>query len=361
MILKPNLENVKLKCYHTVLFILSTVLALVDLSSDIAVCVTYKKRGQHAEFVGSLTIIVLALFVTGLVALYWKRQDKNKTTRCDVCCVAIGGALRYDLKMAAYCVKKYCCLNICWKKKGNKHEEKLQADAFYMKVLDGLLEKGPQLILQVFVITVQSASISFAQAFSPGLSFASFLWLLTSYQYFAELESPKQTWKMRFAMFIYNGCLVAARFGAIILFMSRFRLWIIAVVAGHMIVHGVITQTTAFFSKQDPFEDEQPADDDKNKSSVVKKVYYCLHMFGLSFMNVLIFICPRGYKPRFRVIFSFVWYLAVYSVENALLILMYYKYRTEENSYDVKLLAVIIGGSVLGSVLRFVAQWRNLS
>lgn len=363
MILKPNLENLKIKCYHTVLFILSVVLAVVDLGTDIAVCVTYKKQGQTSEFAASLTIIIFAILVTSFVAIFWKRREKNKTTRCDVCCVAVGGALRYDMKMAAYCIKKYCCCNLFKKGKGSKHEEKLQAESFYMKVLDGLLEKGPQLILQMFVITVQATTISFAQAISPGFSFASFLWLLTTYQYFAELESPKQTWKMRFAMFIYNGCLVAARFGAIIFFMKRFRLWVIAVIAAHMVVHGVITQLTAIFTKKDVFEDDEETNNKaRKKSSIVNQLYYCLQMFGLCFMNVLIFISPRGYKsPRFRVLFSFVWYLVVYSVENTILILLYHKFKDEESSYDIKILALVIAGSFIGSAIRFLAQWRSLS
>ena len=362
MILKPNLENLNIKCYHTVLFLFSVVLATVDLATDIAVCVTYKKQNQNLEFAVSLTIILLSLLVTSLVAILWKRQDKKTTTRCDVCCVAVGGALRYDVKMAAYCVKKYCCCNLCVKKKGSKdREKKLQAESLYIKILDGLLEKGPQLIFQVFVITVQSTTISFAQAFSPGFSFASFLWLLSSYQYFAELESSKQTWKMRLAMFVYNGMLVAARFAAIIFFMNRFRLWVIAFVAVHMIIHGAVIQLIAFFTKKDPFEDDETDNSDRNKSNIVKQVYYCMLMFALCFMNVLIFICPRSFKPRFRVIFSFVWYLAVYSIENALLILLYYNFRTQKYGYDKEVLALVIAGSVIGSVLRFVTQWRNLS
>lgn len=256
-------EDIHLKWYHTFVFLFQTVLSISDITTDAWTCSTYLEDQKYARFAIGLTLIVVPMAVTcvwSIVAstsrtLSNDDQDQDgqgfgevdfffRTTLLNIClsCFCCGPTL-HSFELFLFCARNF---HVLWLTKDGIKVKKDEGRLYHlymhninMKLVEGLLESGPQLILQTYVMVKQiqdGEEPKPTQIVSASISFLCLTWTITSSDVLREYSACKTSVWQTIAIFISNVGLTAARAGAIIFFCVVLRWWLALVVFVHWLI-----------------------------------------------------------------------------------------------------------------------------
>lgn len=169
------MAEVKLKWHHTFLFLFQAILTIADTTTDILTCLSYKERGHQQWFAVSLSVTLITLTVLCVWSIIattnraWA-QDTDDVERLEptanpdvifrstginvaLSCLCMGPPL-HSLQLFFFCA---CRFKELWKSKNGLLIEKdrlyyLYVHTLNLKMIEGLLESAPQLIIQVYVM-----------------------------------------------------------------------------------------------------------------------------------------------------------------------------------------------------------------
>lgn len=358
------MAEVYLKWHHTFLFLFQAILTIADTTTDILTSLEYKERGHQKWFAVSLSITLITLTVLCVWSIIattsraWA-QDTDDVERLEptanpdvifrstginvtLSCLCMGPPL-HSLQLFFFCV---CRFKELWKSKNGLLVEKdrlyyLYVHTLNLKMMEGLLESAPQLIIQVYVMLhgVESGDkIALIQWISAPISFLSLVWMFTSMEFLREFANYSMKFAHGVLIFLSNAGTIAARTLAIIFFTRLFPWWVLLV----FFVHWLIINLIGFWlwrskRKQDMF------------IFIFAYSPFYLFVYNSYYLKKL-----RGSAPftvAVQNISAISWHI-LFTVENIAMITAYYLASHEDDRFGVPALVIVLIGNVGGLFLK---------
>lgn len=358
------MAEVHLKWHHTFLFLFQAILTIADTTTDILTSLEYKERGHQKWFAVSLSITLITLTVLCVWSIIattsrtWA-QDTDDVERLEptanpdvifrstginvtLSCLCMGPPL-HSLQLFFFCV---CRFKELWKSKNGLLVEKdrlyyLYVHTLNLKMMEGLLECAPQLIIQVYVMLhgVESGDkIALIQWISAPISFLSLVWMFTSMEFLREFANYSMKFAHGVLIFLSNAGTIAARTLAIIFFTRLFPWWVLLV----FFVHWLIINLIGFWlwrskRKQDMF------------IFIFAYSPFYLFVYNSYYLKKL-----RGSAPftvAVQNISAISWHI-LFTVENIAMITAYYLASHEDDRFGVPALVIVLIGNVGGLFLK---------
>ena len=249
-------EEVYFKWYHTFLFFFQTVLSIVDTVTDILTSLDYKKQEHDAWFAVSLCVTAVAIsvlcvwsYIASTLRTLTKQDEadvevvnpdfifRHPVVNVLLSCLCIGPAL-HSLQLFLVCASRFKEL---WKSERGVRIEKagrlyyLYTHNLNLKMVEGLLESAPQLIIQLYVM-LKPSKISTIQKISAPVSFIMLTWMITNMELCRELRNKQIKLHHHMLMFIGNAGIIAARTVAVVGFTLIFPWWLAVMFATHFLL-----------------------------------------------------------------------------------------------------------------------------
>lgn len=359
------MEDVKLslKWYHTFLFLFQTILSVADTTTDILTCLKYKQQGDEHWFAVSLAVTVVAAVVlciwsviASILRSLTAEDDavadaanpdvifRSSTVNVLLGCLCIGPPL-HSFQMFLVCAFRFKEL---WKSDGGLRVEKdrlyyLYVHTLNLKMVEGLLESAPQLIIQLYVMlkTASGEQISLIQMISAPISLLSLTWMITSMEVFREFSNTNMKFLHNFVIFISNLCIMAARTVALVAFSLAFPWWPSLVLCAHCFLVNVCGYLL--------WKSERKQD-------------MLTFIFAYSPLYLLIYSSYQLKKLRGNTPFSFPLQLAVsiawhllFTAENIFMISLYYHKTAQDRNWIANLgVSIVVGGTVGGILFKWI-------
>ena len=363
------MAEVYLKWHHTFLFLFQAILTIADTTTDILTSLKYRELGHQKWFAVSLSITLITLTVLCIWSIIattsraWA-QDTDDVERLEptanpdvifrstginvtLSCLCMGPPL-HSLQLFFFCA---CRFKELWKSKNGLLVEKdrlyyLYVHTLNLKMVEGLLECAPQLIIQVYAmlhnIRESSDKIAVIQWISAPISFISLVWMFTSMEFLREFANYRMKFAHGVLIFLSNAGTIAARTLAIIFFTIRFPWWVLLV----FFVHWVIINLIGFWLWRS-----------KRKQDIFTFIF-AYSPFYLFFYNSHYLKRLRGSAPftvAVQNISAISWHI-LFTVENIAMIFAYY--GTSDKSYArfrAPALAVVLIGNIGGIILKYMS------
>lgn len=354
------MAEVHLRWYHTFLFLFQAILTVTDTTTDILTCLTYREQGHHKWFAVSLgvtviTMVVLCIWsVIASTSRVWQEDSDAETSYPDVIfrntrinillgCLCMGPQL-HSIEMFLFCA---CRFKELWKSDSGLRIDKdrlyyLYVHTLNLKMVEGLLESAPQLIIQLYVMLEKSENIELIQIISAPISFLSLTWMITSMEVFREFANYNMKLLYNLVIFLSNVGIIAARTLAITFFTLAFPWWLFLVFCAHcLIINACGFVLWRSKRKQDMF--------------VFIFAYSPLYLLIYSwyYLNKL-----RGTEAGFSLPLqlgvSIAWHL-LFTVENIAMISGYYIWVPDKQWFETLALAVVLIGNVGGMLLKYLS------
>lgn len=363
------MAEVYLKWHHTFLFLFQAILTIADTTTDILTSLKYRELGHQKWFAVSLSITLITLTVLCIWSIIattsraWAQdtddvEQLEPTANPDVIfrstginvtlsCLCMGPPL-HSLQLFFFCA---CRFKELWKSKNGLLVEKdrlyyLYVHTLNLKMVEGLLECAPQLIIQVYVmlynIRESIDKIAVIQWISAPISFISLVWMFTSMEFLREFANYRMKFAHGVLIFLSNAGTIAARTLAIIFFTIVFPWWVLLV----FFVHWVIINLIGFCLWRS-----------KRKQDIVTFIF-AYSPFYLFFYNSHYLKRLRGSAPftvAVQNISAISWHI-LFTVENIAMIFAYY--GTSDKSYArfrAPALAVVLIGNIGGIILKYMS------
>ena len=364
------MAEVHLKWHNTFLFLFQTILTIADTTTDILTSLKYWEKGETNWFAVSLSITLITLTVLCVWSIIattsrtWA-QDTDDVERLEptanpdvifrstginvtLSCLCMGPPL-HSLQLFFFCV---CRFKELWRSKNGLLVEKdrlyyLYVHTLNLKMVEGLLESAPQLILQVYVMlhVIQSDDINkiaLIQWISATISFLSLVWMFTSMEFLREFANYSLKFSHGVLIFLSNAGTIAARTLAIIFFIRLCPWWVLLV----FFVHWVIINLIGFFlwrskRKQDMF------------TFIFAYSPFYLFVYNSYYIKKL-----RGSAPftvAVQNISAISWHI-LFTVENIAMISAYYfAAHKDDRCVRVSALVIVLIGNIGGILLKYMA------
>ena len=352
------MAEVQLKWFHTFMFLFQAILTVADTTTDILTCLTYREQGNQQWFAVSLGVTLITLTVLcfwSIIAstsrvLTRDTDDEEianpdvifRSTRINVAlgCLCVGPPL-HSLQLFLFCAYRFKEL---WKSSDGLRIEKdrlyyLYVHTLNLKMVEGLLESAPQLIIQVYAMVMQSEDIELIQMISAPISFVALVWMFTSMEILREFENYNLKVLHNVLIFLSNAGIIAARALAIIFFTLAFPWWVLLVFCVHWLIINVIG---LWLWRSDRKQD--------------------MFVFIFAYSPVYLFVYSSYYFKKLRGnapfslalknILTIAWH-ALFTVENIAMISAYYVKMSHDDAwYKVPALAVVVIGNIVGMLLK---------
>lgn len=357
------MEDVKLslKWYHTFLFLFQTILSVADTTTDILTCLKYKQQGDERWFAVSLAVTVVAAVVlciwsviASILRSLTAEDDavadaanpdvifRSSTVNVLLGCLCVGPPL-HSFQMFLVCAFRFKEL---WRSdRGLRVEKKdrlyyLYVHTLNLKMVEGLLESAPQLIIQLYVMLKTSEQISLIQMISAPISLLSLTWMITCMEVFREFSNTNMKFLHNFVIFVSNLCIMAARTVALVAFCHAFPWWLSLVLCAHCFLVNVCGYLL--------WKSERKQD-------------MLTFIFAYSPLYLLIYSSYqlkklRGNKPfsfPLQLAVSIAWHL-VFTAENIFMISMYYHKTQDRKWIDYLGVSIVVGGTVGGILFKWI-------
>ena len=357
------MEEVYLKWYHTFLFLFQAFLTVADTTTDILTCLTYREQGQETWFAVSLCVTVITMIVLcvwSIIASTLRTLTKEDDADVDAAnpdvifrntavnvllgCFCVGPPL-HSFQMFLVCA---CRFKRLWRSDGGLRIDKgrlyyLYIHTLNLKMVEGLLESAPQLIIQVYVMLEQSENISVIQMISAPISFLSLTWMITSTEVFRKFTNNNLKLLHNLVIFICNVGIIAARTLAIIFFTLAFPWWLFLVFVTHCFI--IITSGYCLWRS-------------KRKQDLLVFIFayspLYLWIYSSYYLDKLRGNAPFSFALRLGISVS--WHL-LFTVENIAMILGYYFLHHGRQWFDLPALVVVVAGNVGGVLLKSLAWY----
>lgn len=363
------MAEVYLKWHHTFLFLFQAILTIADTTTDILTSLKYRELGHQKWFAVSLSITLITLTVLCIWSIIattsraWA-QDTDDVERLEptanpdvifrstginvtLSCLCMGPPL-HSLQLFFFCA---CRFKELWKSKNGLLVEKdrlyyLYVHTLNLKMVEGLLECAPQLIIQVYAmlhnIRESSDKIAVIQWISAPISFISLVWMFTSMEFLREFANYRMKFAHGVLIFLSNAGTIAARTLAIIFFTIRFPWWVLLV----FFVHWVIINLIGFWLWRS-----------KRKQDIFTFIF-AYSPFYLFFYNSYYLKRLRGSAPftvAVQNISAISWHI-LFTVENIAMIFAYYVTSDETDArFRAPALAVVLIGNIGGIILKYMS------
>lgn len=356
------MAEVGLKWHHTFLFLFQAILTIADTTTDIMTCLTYREQGHIQWFAVSLGVTLLTLTVLCIWSIIastsrtWTKDDADvEITNPDVIfrntginvalgCLCLGPPL-HSLQLFILCA---CRFKELWNSSDGLRIEKdrlyyLYVHTLNLKMVEGLLESAPQLMIQVYVMVMQSGEnkIELIQMISAPISFLALTWMSTSMEILREFEKYNLKFLHNVIIFLGNAGMIAARTLAIVFFTVIFPWWLPLVFG----VHCLVINATGFMlwrskRKQDMFV------------FILAYSPFYLFVYSSYYFKKLRGTAPFG--PALQTLSTIFWH-ALFTAENIAMIGVYYFMKDEKAWFDTPALAVVLIGNTGGILFKWLA------
>lgn len=346
-------QELYFKWYHTFLFFFQTVLSIADTVTDILLSLNYKKQGHHEWFAVSLGVTVVAIIVlcvwssiASTLRTLTKQDDadvegvnpdfifRHPVVNVLLSCLCFGPAL-HSLQLFFVCALRFKDL---WKSERGIRIEKagrlyyLYTHNLNLKMVEGLLESAPQLLIQLYVMLAEQSEISTIQMISVPVSFIMLTWMITSTERYRELTNNDIKLHHHVLLFIGNAGIIVARSVAIVAF-TLIHEWLLAVM---LLIHFFLTITCGYMLWRS-----------KRKQDILTFIF--------AYSPLYLFVYNRYYlsklrgNARFSIqlqnFVSIAWHVLFFA-ENITMIMLYYTAHhadQPENLSNVGLGIVVVG------------------
>ncbi|KAL9980738.1 hypothetical protein ACROYT_G009374 [Oculina patagonica] len=355
------MAEVQLKWFHTFLFLFQAILSVADTTTDILTCLTYREQGNQQWFAVSLSVTLVTLTVLCVWSIIASTsratQDTDdvevanpdvifRSTRINVAlgCLCVGPPL-HSLQLFFFCA---CRFKELWKSSNGLRIEKdrlyyLYVHTLNLKMVEGLLESAPQLIIQVYAMVMQnSEKIELIQMISAPISFVALVWMFTSMEILREFENYNLKFLHNVLIFLSNVGMIAARSLAIIFFTVAFPWWLLLEFGVHWLLTNVIGIWLWRSNR-------------KQDMLVFIFAYSPLYLFVYSsyYLKKL-----RGNVPfslALQDISTISWHV-LFTVENiAMIISAHYLTSHDKAWFDTTALVVVLVGNIGGMLLKWMS------
>jgi hypothetical protein len=264
-----------------------------------------------------------------------------------------------------YTVKGWACRslykNLAWEKYYIEKQIKCDTDIGMLRLIDVFMDSGPQVLLQLYVITTQNlnelgsanliyfsfrdfktTSLEFKQFFSILSSFLSLSYALAGYhrclrnqQFIFCLEQNKplprpMSWFSTIMQFLWYLFLIAPRVLAMAIFASTFRSWFLMIIVVHWFImyFWILRLKTNFCLTS-------------NEYNAREEIFEKFYDFVCSFIYIFVYFNLKSGATRYRYL---IYYLIFYS-ENLIFSISYFIFSKEINlNYKLSMLLVVIIG-----------------
>ncbi|XP_068678092.1 XK-related protein 8-like [Montipora foliosa] len=357
--------EIYLKWYHTFLFFFQTFLAVADTTTDILTSLEYK-NSKHPDgekwFAVSLGVTLVTLTVlcvwsaiASTLRMLTKQDDakaeaenpdvifRNPVVNILFSCFWLGPPL-HSFQMFLVCAARF---TESWKSDRGVPIEKgrlyyLYIHTLSLKMVEGLLESAPQLILQLYVM-LMPGTIKITQYVSAPISFITLTWMITSMEVFREFANSNLRLHHNLIIFISNAGIIAARTVAVVAFTLVFPWWL-ALVFG---LHCFLINACGYML----WRSERKQD---------------MLIFIFAYSPLYLFIYSSHYLSKLRgnarfgfqlqAGLSIAWHL-LFTAENMLMIFLYYKTDQVGKLDNTVALITVLVGNIGGMFLKSI-MWH---
>ena len=356
------MAEVRLKWFHTFLFLFQAILTIADTSTDIMTCLTYRANDDQQWFAVSLGVTLLTLIVLCIWSVIastsrtWTKDDaddetgnpdvifRSTTINVALACLCVGPPL-HSVQLFIFCA---CRFKELWNSPDGLRIEKdrlyyLYVHTLNLKMVEGLLESAPQLMIQVYVMVMQreEAKIELIQMISAPISFLALVWMSTSMEVLREFEKYNLTFLHNVIIFLGNAGMIAARTLAIVFFTLYFP-WRLPYVIG---VHCLVMVATGFLlwrsnRKQDMF--------------VFIFAYSPFYLFVYSsyYLKKLRGTAPFG--AALQTLSTILWH-TLFTAENIVMISVCFFLHDENKWINTSAFAAVLIGNIGGILIKWLS------
>nr|XP_045598317.1 XK-related protein 6-like isoform X1 [Procambarus clarkii] len=296
----------------------------VDWGFDILTAYTHWKHNDVIWFTLTVIFIGVPSLVMTVVSLHWYIKDGDNpdvpkasmvrwVVRIIVLLFQLGPVLRYfDALYHGIKSRRY------WKE-GDKKQQRAyytlmlyeDSDGVFLRLFECFMEAAPQLVLQLYILTQKPESVEYNRKWQYVLSLGcvtslvSLAWGMTAYargSRFTNQEKNNISKLGTCVLFLWQSFSIGARVIALVLFASKFRLYVLVVCLGHWIFMAVWLISRRSFSK------------------VCSRVLgECLLSCVLGVVYIFVFINDKDEPTRKKYVF----YYFVCGIENLAMVTMF--------------------------------------
>lgn len=387
-------DDIHISVWEVFIYMWGIITFFADLISDIILSAEYFNGSKFWLGFMTLMLVLVPNITLSLFSLSWyidkhysSKQEKSSSlendgqdaakpaSTCDSITFWITTVLfvifQIDLiwkyiQGFIYTVKGWACRslykNLAWEKYYIEKQIKCDTDIGMLRLIDVFMDSGPQVLLQLYVITTQNlnesgsanlivftfrdfktTSLEFKQFFSilssllsMGYALAGYQRCLRNQQFIFCLETNKPlprpiSWFSTIMQFLWYLFLIAPRVLSLAIFASTFRSWFFMIVFTHwFIMYFWILRLKTNYCISSP--DEYNA-----REEIFEKFYD----FVCSFIYIFVYFNLKSGTTRYRYL---IYYIIFYS-ENLIFSVCYFLFSKEINLiYKLSMLLIVIIG-----------------
>jgi len=324
-------------------FALGAIVTFVaDIVTDALVAKQHFENDDILWFSLTCIFIVLPSLVMQIFSCKWFEEDSENETWWNylVHFLQLGTIHRY-LQTFWYGI---CTRNS--KKKQDSYYIRYLAgwrDICLLRLFEGFLEAAPQMILQLYILTVQNEFIAkrdWLTATSAVVSIISLSWAIVSYSQMLRLCLDNKALSIfgYFFQVLYRLLMVASRVVALVLFASAFKYYIFIVVGGHLaMMFGWLSCMDMISRSTDRSNDRN---DESHEELFLDKVFTLI----VSVIYVFCFfkVRPSTTNTEISLYYGFVF------IETGILMAVWFPYKTLDGILMYAAFGLVFGGFVVG-------------
>ncbi|BFY99748.1 hypothetical protein BsWGS_02788 [Bradybaena similaris] len=232
------MANNMAKSYFNVVDILvafiSLVTFLLDVGTDIAVCIHLFLDDQTVWGWLVAVFITLSAVFMSVVSVIWNIQDKTATPVIVVSHLLLVAPIERYLNVIWLGVKSYRTRKVLYTQKALR----ALSDVSVLRLIEAFLQSAPQLVLQMYILLCERR-ISWIIGFSVSCSLLSLTWAMTAYcdtQCSAHSASNCRHTVRLLLHWGWQLFMTAARITAFVLFACVLHSWMFAVMGAHWLI-----------------------------------------------------------------------------------------------------------------------------
>jgi len=313
---------------------------LADIVTDVLVAYQYFTDEKWIWFGLTVFFVVVPSLIMQTFSCLWYEQDnKQQSVLSWVLHILQLGPIERYWNAFYYGTKTLCVKEI------NSSDFKRYLtnwrDVTMIRLVESFVESGPQVILQLYILSTFDRTVTWDEDFltilSALFSVASLAISLVSYAHALRLAHRRKGLSIFGYIFqvVYRLFMIISRIVALVLFTSEYDYWIFLVVAIHWFMmiywlHNEHNDNENFCERSNKFQE-----------FVLQLLFQCF----LGFVYIFCFINAKDGTSRYRV----TTYYILFFIENSILIAIWYPSRTKAfGILEYSALVLVWGGFLLG-------------
>ena len=347
------MEEEDLKWYTPFVLLVGAILSFADPITDILTLVEFYRADHMTWFGVGLTFVLLPCLV--FLVGYQMRSIESSPSPSPSCCARTALCVSHPFSAAFARLEAlfHCLKNWWYKDEIDSHSDSKAEDVldyiFFAVFFEAVLESAPQVIIQLYAITVQEEPAEIIQIISLPISFLTLAWAFTATDkmFLAEREiipsSGALKVKHQLALYVTHLLLLSSRLFAICYFTVSYKWWVIGVV----MFHSCAVVIAAVIQNRDKVDCDA-------LSVPFILLFMGIHSLRDDFVDISIFLGLSGLTMS--------QYLShvLFVLENFFMILMFYFTYHPNAWYSLPVTVCVCVFSVLGSTMRIcLLRWLS--